>query len=396
VLLLIAGWITCARATEPPLSAVQSSEGLHTRWWNVDTELLRKRLPSVLQPPGQQASDHESIPTTGPFFPKIMEYFKQFGLDLSPPKNMFYSDTRGMLMVRATLEELEMVEYALEAIKKPPQQITLEVRWAEFDADESVLIFNWLGLAENASGSVVNSPASSGLATAGRPGNQVPEGEPGAPLVWVRTRHQYDTMLQKIRTRPGIELISESSVTTFGGTQVQPDQAGESRPAVGLFAKVRADGYAIDLTAIQNVREFVGYDLDGHKDVWDYVESRGANAEPMGHRTRDSRAPAPEPVRIFRDRTAESKAILWDGQTMVLGGLSRKPRSSLNKVPLLDDLPLAGSFFMSPIQEKRTNVLIFITPTLMDSRGKPLHTAEDMPFSEKTVPAQMPSRTPTP
>jgi hypothetical protein len=348
----------------------------------------------VLQPPGQQTLDQERIPDPGPFFRRMMEYLKQFGLDLSPPKNVFYGDRRGMLMVRATLEELEMVEYALEAIKKPPQQITLEVRWAEFDADESVQIFNWLGLAENASGSSVNSPESSGLATAGRPGNQVPEAEPGAPLVWVRTRHQYDTILQKIRTRPGIELISGSSVTTFGGTQVQPHPASESRPAVGLFAKVRADGYAIDLTAIRNVREFVGYDLDGHKDVWDYVESRGVNVEPLGHRTRDSRALAPELVRIFRGRTETSKAILWDGQTMVLGGLSGKTQPTVNKAPLLGDLLLAGTFFMSPRQDKRTNVLIFITPTLVNGAGKPLHKAEEMPFSENAVPPQLPRRTP--
>jgi Flp pilus assembly secretin CpaC len=157
---------------------------------------------------------------------------------------------------------------------------------------------------------------------------------------------------------------------------------------------VRADGYAIDLTAIQNVREFVGYDLDGHKDVWDYLESRGANAEPLGHRTRDSRAPAPEPVPIFRDRTAESKAILWDGQTMVLGGLSGKTQPTVNKAPLLGDLLLAGTFFMSPRQDKRTNVLIFITPALVNGAGKPLHKAEDMPFSENAVPPQMPRRTP--
>ena len=81
-----------------------------------------------------------------------------------------------------------------------------------------------------------------------------------------------------------------------------------------------------------------------------------------------------------------------DGQTMVLGGLLSEDVSRFkDKVPILGDLPLVGKLFRSEqSQTKKKNLVIFVTPTILDPAGNRLHTEEDMPFQERqsSVPSQ--------
>jgi type II secretory pathway component GspD/PulD (secretin) len=55
------------------------------------------------------------------------------------------------------------------------------------------------------------------------------------------------------------------------------------------------------------------------------------------------------------------------GETMVLGGLTRKTEtSSVNKVPILADLPIIGSLFRSKSSTREdSELLIFVTPVVL-------------------------------
>ena len=77
---------------------------------------------------------------------------------------------------------------------------------------------------------------------------------------------------------------------------------------------------------------------------------------------------------------------------MVLGGLPSETVSLLkDKVPLLGDLPLVGGLFRSESKATtKKNLLIFITPTLIDPAGNRLHTEDEMPFSRDAIPPQAP------
>jgi len=66
-------------------------------------------------------------------------------------------------------------------------------------------------------------------------------------------------------------------------------------------------------------------------------------------------------------QTTSTKVMIKDGETLVLGGLIRdKVVDTVNKVPILGDLPLLGFFFKhkSKTVEKK-NLLIFITPKII-------------------------------
>jgi type II secretory pathway component GspD/PulD (secretin) len=56
---------------------------------------------------------------------------------------------------------------------------------------------------------------------------------------------------------------------------------------------------------------------------------------------------------------------------------------------MLGDLPFLGRLFRSEssTSDKR-NLVIFVTPTIIDPAGNRLHSEEEMPFARTAVPAQ--------
>jgi len=69
-------------------------------------------------------------------------------------------------------------------------------------------------------------------------------------------------------------------------------------------------------------------------------------------------------------RTAETSLLLFDGETTVIGGLSRTyGNDSTSGVPWLKDLPGIGRFFRTDTRDKREEeMLIFITPHILGGR----------------------------
>lgn len=66
-------------------------------------------------------------------------------------------------------------------------------------------------------------------------------------------------------------------------------------------------------------------------------------------------------------RKIDTKALLKDGQTVVLGGLRRRTvTQTVKKVPIVGDVPLMGTLFSNVTEEVKTNeLLIFITPKIL-------------------------------
>ena len=76
---------------------------------------------------------------------------------------------------------------------------------------------------------------------------------------------------------------------------------------------------------------------------------------------------------IFSRRRVETKVTIFDGATVVIGGLTREEVKKLNdRVPFLGDLPLLGKLFRNEgeVSEKR-NLLIFVTANLISPGGAP-------------------------
>lgn len=148
----------------------------------------------------------------------------------------------------------------------------------------------------------------------------------------------------------------------------------ELGPVLDVVPYVLADGVTIQLTLVPSVKEFVGYDP----------------APNVSIPTQPNTVIVPTILPHFRVRQVVTSVNVWDGQTLVLGGLlSENTTKQKDKVPILGDLPLVGRLFRSESsQSQKRNLLIFVTPTLIDPAGNRLHTDEDMPFAQNAFPPQ--------
>jgi pilus assembly protein CpaC len=71
-------------------------------------------------------------------------------------------------------------------------------------------------------------------------------------------------------------------------------------------------------------------------------------------------------VPAFISRQAETRALLEEGQTLLLGGLYREQTSeTVNKVPYLGDIPLLGmAFRRTAFDSSRTELLMAVRPAV--------------------------------
>jgi type IV pilus assembly protein PilQ len=67
-------------------------------------------------------------------------------------------------------------------------------------------------------------------------------------------------------------------------------------------------------------------------------------------------------------RAVETQVLVSDGQTVVLGGIyETERRETINKVPFLGDIPVAGNLFKSKKRiDNKAELLIFVTPRILE------------------------------
>lgn len=80
---------------------------------------------------------------------------------------------------------------------------------------------------------------------------------------------------------------------------------------------------------------------------------------------------------IFSVRRVRTEVTIWDGATVVMGGLTRDEVKTINdKVPVLGDLPLFGRLFRSEGEtSQKRNLMIFVTANLISPGGSPANQA---------------------
>jgi general secretion pathway protein D len=87
---------------------------------------------------------------------------------------------------------------------------------------------------------------------------------------------------------------------------------------------------------------------------------------------------------VFSTSKVNTSVSIWDGQTVVLGGLIREDIQKVeDKVPLLGDIPLVGRLFRSNIdQHTKRNLIIFVSAKLINPAGDPVNLVEE---EEETI-----------
>lgn len=370
------GYIIISNITATGL-APTNSESLHTRTYKVDPNTFLRALERFNRGElGSPTDNHELV----------RRFFTNAGVDLTAPKSVFFNDRNGLLMVRATLKDLEIIQQAIEVLNSAPAQVTVQARFAELtELDSKALGFNWFAGIQNLALQTNNLAPSKTNELAGA-------------ITGILTENQFRTVMKALEQRGGVDILSAPRVTTLSGRQAQisaldsksivtgvnsktssdgtvtsspvvtPTQFG---PMLDIIPNVSADGYSIQITVTATVTEFLGYEKPAPalQDSWGKVSKDAI------------------PLPITRTRQVTTSAVVSDGQTLVLGGLmSENVVKVKDKVPVLGDVPLLGRLFRSESKiAQKKNLLIFVTPTIIDPAGNRVHTEESL-RSQQTVP----------
>jgi general secretion pathway protein D len=241
-------------------------------------------------------------------------------------------------------------------------------------------------------------------------------GSPAGPaagvlaLAGVFTNPQFQVILRAINQQKGVDLVSAPKVTVTSGRKAtinisrkfpyprefSPPQVPQSQgtgfnpatPAtptsfdtrnVGVQLEVEPtvgpDGYTIELALSPQITEFLGFVNYGTP-----IQTIGYITAGVGDLTTilgtKSLVITPNEINqpIFSVRQVDTQVTVYDGQTVVLGGLMREDVQKVqDKTPILGDAPLVGSLFRSSSNQRiKRNLLIFVTAGLLDPAGQPL------------------------
>jgi general secretion pathway protein D len=378
--------------------------------------------------------------------------------------SVFCNDRSGVLLVRATMQDLDTIETAIQVLNVTPNQINIKAKFAEVNQEDTrALGFDWFlgNIRMGGDGGVVASggtqPQLSGAPSASNPQGFFPgttlgdfapsssdqllssglrnlQGTGGgtipalASFTGILTDPQFRVVIRAMEQRSGVDLLNAPELTTTSGRQAQVQvvdlrtivtgvqqntgQQGQAvattgtgtvnqapqpifqtpdtqllpfGPILDVVPYISSDGYTVQMTIIPSITEFVGYDDPGQ-----FV--------PTAITAQGTPITAVLPLPRFRLRQVTTSAIVWDGQTIVLGGLlSDEVIKFKDKVPVLGDLPWLGRLFRSESsKERKTNLIIFVTPRIIDPAGNPAHSDDEMPFAQSAIPPQVPFEPTTP
>ncbi len=350
----------------------------------------------------------------------VKKFFVSAGVPFPEGTSIVYKPSLNLLIVKNTADNLESFEHILNFLNVLPPQVEIEARFVEVaqqDMEELgvewLLTDNW-ELAENASAGAMaplasreriqvnKNTMSKGLRNLAQTASGIAT-TPGGNMAGILsissilTNPEMTMILHALEQRSGANLLSAPKVTTkssqsaeikvveilryptdfelvtpqaSGSTQtgsvesqafLRPTGFEEKELGVSLQVSptVGPDGTSIDLVMTPAVTELVEWVNYGY--TINYADGRQQDM------------PMHQP--IFKTRQISTGITIWDGQTVVMGGLiTEKQSTTLDKIPLLGDIPLLGFLFQSKTSNsKKYNLLIFVTANLVDPAGNKIH-----------------------
>jgi general secretion pathway protein D len=201
------------------------------------------------------------------------------------------------------------------------------------------------------------------------------------PQVTTLSGRQAQMQIAEIRSiLTGIDprVLAQPGRTAKDVTNTSPflTEAIPLGPVLNLKPEIADDGVTVHLKADATVAEFLGYETPTNTVVV-FVNGKRQEVEP----------PRPQ----LRTREVRGEGSVYDGQTLVMIGLPMTETYRFeDKVPGLGDLPLLGRLFRrqgTATQSKQ--LVVLITPTIIDPAGNRVHTDDNSPFDPASIPPQV-------
>jgi len=340
--------------------------------------------------------------------PDIRKFLNDAGIPFPESTSIVYIPAPPLLIVKNTAENLESFESLLNKLNVATAQVAIEARFVEIgQSDLEELGLEWLltdnwEIATKPNGERIQ--MNKGNITKGLRELNVSAGQIGtavggtmgnvASISSILTNPELTVILHALQQKDGVNLLSAPKVTTKSGSNakikvveelIYPTEYQQQAQSIGTTTSGNQSLVQIvvtpsafetrDLGVILDVTPTVGPDNETIDLVMlpQVVElSRwidyGSDV-PTGDVNRPQHITLLQPVFHCRDIT--TSISIWDGQTVVMGGLiSEGQVTTEDQVPLLGDIPLLGYLFRSKTSKSiKKNLLIFVTANLVDPAG---------------------------
>ncbi len=353
-----------------------------------------------------------------------LEVFSKYGVNIPEGGQIGYEPLISQLVVTLTPDQFPQFEDVLSKINVAPRQVEIEARFVEvLQSDLEQLGFEWI-LTDSAeiATQVGPGPASTrpriqadqnlGGLTGGmrffdfdsnqntlQPNRRTGDGSNGfvgeiLSFSGILTNPELRMVVQALDQKGNSDLLSAPRVTTINGvnavievveeiiypTEFEIEEADipdettiiQFRPPtvipggfetrntgviLNVTPTVNADNYTINLVLQPEIAELV-----------DWIQYGALLPDPSSDGS-TFQVNIPQP--IFASRNVTTSMIVWDGHTVVMGGLIREELVTIDdKVPVLGDIPIIGRLFRTEgRQSEKRNLLIFVTARLVDPAG---------------------------
>ena len=255
-----------------------------------------------------------------------------------------------------------------------PKQVRIESRVIEISTDK---VKN-LGIAYgNAAGNDSGSSGGNSSVSLGTEGafgagqshsNKV---DTGRPFNWFGSYAEINAQLNALVKTGDAKILSEPYVIAMSGEKANILIGGE------IPVPVNTDDNAVTI----EWREYgIRLDIEPTVQQDDSVDAKFETEVSSLDTTSSNNATSSTGIRVpgLLSRKATSHVVMQPGMTMAIGGLISSTESkAVSKIPLLGDIPILGQFFRNTSKTReRKEILILLTPILVDSDYKPVMSEE--------------------
>jgi len=342
----------------------------------------------------------EPVASTGGSADSIEQYLQQ-ALPENPDRKIVFDGLTGVLTITDTLANQESAKELVRLWDTGTTQVRIQARFVEIDVhDLQELGVEWLirreqrlGTNKNGHWSDFGRNISSGTLSEDQNAAALfgQANETSGLGITIAKLHNniingggdlYQVYLKALIEEGKANLLSSPSVTTLSGqmaniqvANIVPYASDFTRTNIGSTAfpvmveiyKVaeKVTGISLEVTpSVAGDSKIVTMDI--HPEVSVLVEQLPISAS--------ADFPAGLGYPVIDTRTAQTSVVIKSGETVILGGLIREDVTvTKRKVPILGDIPYLGNLFKSDHTNKaKKNLLIFLTATILDSRGEPV------------------------
>ncbi len=351
-------------------------------------------------------------------------------------KAWFYAEGKGLLLVRSTLADLDVIAEALELLNPASEQIQIQAWFVEITQEGAQRLANDQALASRLTAGATNTAGASNapITTSGTMtgpqfsslmrglggGTNTVRELKGDEIAWpgrtatnahdllviatlgalstnILSDLQFRLVMQALKHCGGVEVLAAPSMLTLNGRRgeirvaemrsvvaavnpqaiVRPGAKPDTNVSTYLTTTVPI-GLTLDVVPVlRDDRKTI--DLDVTPTVTEFM---GNKAPPKDAQVRvwegGKEKSVDRPLARVRLHLMHATGRVADGQTLVLSGLTSESTLKFkDKVPVLGDIPLLGRLFRHEGQSSQTKTLsVFVRVVLVDPAGNPIHAVE--------------------